>query len=186
MASSPAAADGRDAAAAITAVALLTFAYRWLSIANATTTALSYLLIVLIVAATSRLRIAVLTSCLAMLCFNFFFLPPVGRFTIADSQNRVALVVFLAVSLALAGVVGAAVERSRRVEEQKAAEVARRGEELKSALLASLGHDLRTPLTAIRVAASNLQASWLAESDRLEQTDVVLTEVERLTRLFED
>jgi two-component system sensor histidine kinase KdpD len=57
---------------------------------------------------------------------------------------------------------------------------------LKSALLASLGHDLRTPLTAIRVAASNLQASWLAEADRREQSDLILAEVERLSRLFQN
>src|SRR5262249_4693958 len=69
---------------------------------------------------------------------------------------------------------------------RKSAELARRSEELKSALLASLGHDLRTPLTAIGVAASNLQASWLSDQDRRDQTDVVLTEVARLTRLFED
>jgi two-component system, OmpR family, sensor histidine kinase KdpD len=333
MASSSSAPDGRDAAAAVAAVALLTLAYRWLSIANATTTALSYLLIVLIVAATSRLRIAVLTSCLAMLCFNFFFLPPVGRLTIADPQNWVALIVFLTVSLvasrlssiareqareaaarrdelarlfdlsrdvllmnetfealrvlarfiarrfdldyaaiclprdgrwevfhagafevaldeaqltktyegvqktlefdaqartyaghahmtvgartlqlvplrvgvktiglfaasgrtvepgtldALAGLVAIAIERTQLLEDRKAAEISRKSEELKSALLASLGHDLRTPLTAIRVAASNLQASWLADADRREQTDVVVTEVDRLSRLFED
>ena len=57
--------------------------------------------------------------------------------------------------------------------------LARQREALESALLASLGHDLRTPLTAIRVAASNLQASWLAESDRHEQSDLILVEVER-------
>ena len=34
-----------------------------------------------------------------MLCFNFFFLPPVGTLTIADPQNWVALFAFLAVSL---------------------------------------------------------------------------------------
>ena len=34
-----------------------------------------------------------------MLCLNFFFLPPVGTFTIADPQNWVALFAFLAVSL---------------------------------------------------------------------------------------
>jgi len=57
---------------------------------------------------------------------------------------------------------------------------------LKSALLASLGHDLRTPLTAIRVAATNLQAAWLEEPQRREQSQIVLAEVERLTRLFDD
>ena len=62
---------------------------------------------------------------------------------------------------ALAGVVAIAIERAQFLEERKAAELTRQSEELKTALLASLGHDLRTPLTAIRVAASNLKASWL-------------------------
>jgi two-component system sensor histidine kinase KdpD len=57
---------------------------------------------------------------------------------------------------------------------------------LKSALLASLAHDLRTPLTTIRVAASNLQGSWLTEEQRREQSELVLAEVERLTRLFQN
>ena len=58
--------------------------------------------------------------------------------------------------------------------------------EFKSALLASLAHDLRTPLTTIRVAASNLQASWLTGAQREEQADLVVAEVERLTRLFQN
>jgi len=32
-------------------------------------------------------------------CFNYFFLPPIGRFTIADPQNWVALLAFLATAL---------------------------------------------------------------------------------------
>jgi two-component system sensor histidine kinase KdpD len=87
---------------------------------------------------------------------------------------------------ALAGVVAIAVDRARFLEERKAAELARQSEELKSALLASLSHDLKTPLTAIRVAASNLQAPWLRETDRQEQSDVILAEVERLSRLFQN
>ena len=87
---------------------------------------------------------------------------------------------------AIAGVAAIAIERVQFLEERKSAEVARKSEEMKSALLASLGHDLRTPLTAIRVAATNLQAAWLSEGERRDQTDVVLTEVERLTRLFQN
>src|SRR5439155_26356608 len=87
---------------------------------------------------------------------------------------------------ALAGVAAIAVERAQFLAERKAAELARQSEELKSALLASLGHDLKTPLTAIRVAASNLQASWLRETDRREQSDLILAEVERLSRLFQN
>jgi two-component system sensor histidine kinase KdpD len=57
---------------------------------------------------------------------------------------------------------------------------------LKSALLASLGHDLRTPLTAIRVAATNLQSARLTDAQRRDQADLALAEVERLTRLFQN
>jgi two-component system sensor histidine kinase KdpD len=84
----------------------------------------------------------------------------------------------------LAGVVAISIERMQFLEERKTAELTRQSEELKTALLASLGHDLRTPLTAIRVAAGNLQASWLTADDRAEQSDLILSEVERLTRLF--
>jgi two-component system sensor histidine kinase KdpD len=86
----------------------------------------------------------------------------------------------------LAGVVAIAIERAQFLEERKAGELTRQSEQLKTALLASLSHDLRTPLTAIRIAASNIQASDLARDERHEQSDVILAEVERLTRLFQN
>jgi len=70
-----------------------------LHVSNARTVSTAYLLVVLVVAATSRLWIAVATSVAGMLCFNYFFLPPVRQWTIADPQNWVALFSFLAVSL---------------------------------------------------------------------------------------
>ena len=85
---------------------------------------------------------------------------------------------------AVAGLAALAIERAQFLDDRKAADLARQSETLKSALLASLGHDLRTPLTAIRVAAANLQASWPDERERREQSDLILTEVDRLTRLF--
>ena len=87
---------------------------------------------------------------------------------------------------ALAGVVATAVERAHFLEELKAGELARQGEQLKTALLASLSHDLRTPLTAIRVAAANLKTPDLTAEGRLEQSDIILAESARLTRLFEN
>ena len=314
------------------ALALATFAYReWLHVTNSTTVALTFLMIVLLVAASATLRAAVATSFVAMLLFNYFFLPPVGTFVIADLHNWIALFAFLTVSLvasnlsavarartqeslhrqdelarlfdlsrdivltegqqailalprsvsrrfdlefvalalprdgwqlheggplsldldrgelsrafdaakatlefdararvysghrsisvdgrdvrlvplragttpigllatagrpvepgtleALAGVVAIAIQRADLLEERKAAELSRRSDELKSALLASLAHDLRTPLTAMRVAAGNLQSFSLGDDDRRNQCDVILTEVERLTRLFQN
>ncbi len=62
---------------------------------NATTAALAMLLLVLGAATRWGFRESVVTSAAAMLAFNYFFLPPVGSFTIADSQNWIALCAFL-------------------------------------------------------------------------------------------
>ena len=66
---------------------------------NATTAALTYLLGVLAIATAWGQVESVTASVAAMLCFNYFFLPPVGKFTIADRQNWIALFAFLAVAL---------------------------------------------------------------------------------------
>jgi two-component system sensor histidine kinase KdpD len=320
------------AALAVAAIVAFTAIYVSAGVSNATVP-LTFLMVVLGVATVSTLRLAVATSILATASFNYFFLPPVGTLTIADPQNWVALLVFLAVSLvasnlsntararaaeavarrdemarlfdlsrdvlltsdssqavrmlaqfiarrfsldhvsiclpdgnswrvyaagpvpvdlepasltdalagagrslefdarertygghrvvgadtphplrlvplrigdkaigllaapvngiepgtvdALAGIVAIAIERVSLLGEREAAEISRHREELKSALLASLAHDLKTPLTAIRIAADNLQAEWLTEPQRREQGELVLSEVERLSRLFE-
>src|ERR1039458_3934198 len=61
---------------------------------NHMTVALALLLVVLFVASGGVSWPALLASVLCMLCFNFFFLPPVYTFTIADPQNWVALAAF--------------------------------------------------------------------------------------------
>ncbi|HTM34925.1 MAG TPA: ATP-binding protein [Vicinamibacterales bacterium] len=325
--------DGVRLTLAGAALAGVTVALQLLAVSSPSTVSTTYLLIVLVVATTSRLRVAVITSIAAMLSLNFFFLPPIGNFTISDPENWGALVAFLAVSLvashlssvarertedalerrnevarlfdlgrdvlqisdspdaltvlaravarrfdlefvavalprdgqwdvhpagplqvpldtrelasafasaqtslefdaysrtytghrvsvvdgrevrlvplragtrpigvlaaaerpvepgtldALAGVVAIAVERVRFLGELKAGALARQEEQLKTALLASLSHDLRTPLTAINVAASNLKAGELSPDERREQSDLILSESGRLTRLFEN
>lgn len=52
-------------------------------------------------------------------------------------------------------------------------------------LLASLSHDLKTPLKAIRVAVENLRDEMAADARRA-QADAAITELDRLTRLFQD
>jgi two-component system, OmpR family, sensor histidine kinase KdpD len=320
-------------AGGLAAVAVVTAVCRWLGVVNTATVSTTFLLVVLVVAATSRLWVAVTVSAVAVLCFNFFFIPPLGTFVVAEPQNWLALISFLAVSLvasnlsavarartaeavgrrdeqarlfdlsrdvlvlpdsraaltalaravarrfdleylaivlpagdtwdispagaedvtldpkqlavalaaaqttlefdaysrtysghrdltadgrivrlvplrvgtrsiglmaasgrpvdpgtldALAGVVAIAIERTNLLQERKAAELTRHSDELKSALLASIGHDLRTPLTAIRVAAANLREAVLPPADRLEQSDLIQAEVERLARLFQN
>jgi two-component system sensor histidine kinase KdpD len=318
----------------VSAIGLLTALYSaWLRVTNPTIIALSFLLVVLVVAAVSLRWVAIATSLVAFLCFNYFFLPPVGTWAIAEPENGVALFSLLAVSIiashlsaevrrraqeatarrdelarlfdltrdillttdttdavalvaryitrrfglesvticlpeagawklhhfgertievetarldtalagaraqlefdatqrtygghdrieagghsawlvplrvgarpigllvlegaqmepgtrdAIAGVTAIAIERTQLLEERKEAEVVRRAAELKSMLLASLSHDLKTPLTAVTVAANNLDASWLTPEQRREQADIVRAELERLNRLFQD
>jgi two-component system, OmpR family, sensor histidine kinase KdpD len=76
-------------------VTAITALYTRLLRVNPTTVALTLLLVVLAVAAAWGLRYSVFTSLIATASFNFFFLPPVRTWTIADPQNWVALAVFL-------------------------------------------------------------------------------------------
>lgn len=66
---------------------------------NATTAGFAYLLFVLVIASTWGFLEASLSSIASTLLFNFFFLPPIGTFTIADPQNWVAFFSFLVTSL---------------------------------------------------------------------------------------
>jgi two-component system sensor histidine kinase KdpD len=66
---------------------------------NQTTVALVLLLLILVLAALWGLRYAVIISIAATACYNLFFLPPVGTFTIADPQNWLALFAFLSTAI---------------------------------------------------------------------------------------
>jgi two-component system sensor histidine kinase KdpD len=85
--------------ASLAGVALITLAaYRFFPV-NAITVGFTYLLLVLLIASTWGIVEAALASIAATLTFNFFFLPPVGTFTISDPENWIALLSFLSTSL---------------------------------------------------------------------------------------
>jgi two-component system sensor histidine kinase KdpD len=75
-------------------VAVLVTSCRFLH-ANSSTAGFAFLLAVLGVSAAWGLRCATFLSVIATLAYNFFFLPPIGTFTIADPQNWIALFTFL-------------------------------------------------------------------------------------------
>jgi two-component system sensor histidine kinase KdpD len=79
-------------------IAGITFVYRHILSVNQTTAALSFLLAILAVSAVWGMVVSVFMSLVAMLTFNYFFLPPIGTFTISDPQNWVALGAFLLTS----------------------------------------------------------------------------------------
>ena len=86
------------AALSVTGITLV--GYRWLHL-NPTTVALAFLLSVLGISASWGLRQAVFMSVIAALAFDYFFLPPIGAFTIADPQNWIALFAFLVTAVAV-------------------------------------------------------------------------------------
>lgn len=85
------------AAAGIAAIAALTVVGKLIGL-NQTTIGLVYLLVIFLLASWRGLVAGATASVLATICFNFFFLPPLYRFVIADPANWVALVTFVAAS----------------------------------------------------------------------------------------
>ncbi|HVB57792.1 MAG TPA: ATP-binding protein [Candidatus Acidoferrales bacterium] len=80
----------------VAAITILLFRYLHV---NATTAGFFYLVVVLVIASAGGLVESTVASISAMLCFNYFFLPPIGTFTIENPQNWVALFAFLFTSL---------------------------------------------------------------------------------------
>jgi len=99
------------AVAAVLAALTVTY-WRYLP-ANPTTVALSFLILVLLTSAFWGFRLALITAFVATAVFNFFFLPPVGTFTIADPQNWIALFAFLITAVVASNLA----ERARRQTE---------------------------------------------------------------------
>jgi two-component system sensor histidine kinase KdpD len=109
---------------------------------NATTAGLLFLLEILLIATVATLVESVIVSIAAAVCFNVFFLPPLGRLTIADPQNWVALLAFLATAL-----VASTLSTGLRAKQAQMLEAQRNIERLyalsRSMLLASDTRDVR-------------------------------------------
>jgi PAS domain S-box-containing protein len=110
---------------------------------NDTTVALALVLVVLFIATIWGRNPGMLASVLGMLCYNFFFLPPLYTFTIADPQNWVALTAFV-ITASIAGHLSVAAKR-RAAE----AEAERKEAQLASAYNRSLIEASLDPLVTI-------------------------------------
>ena len=110
--------------ASLLAVGATLAVYLWVVPVNATTVALSLLLVVLAVSARWGLAEATLASIIAVLGLNYYFLPPVRTFTIQDPQNWVALVAFL-VTAVTASQLSARVRRRAAEAEARRLEIER-------------------------------------------------------------
>jgi K+-sensing histidine kinase KdpD len=180
---------------------------------NPTTVALTLLLIVLFVATAWGSKPGVLASLLGVACFNFFFLPPYGTFTIAEPGNWIALIAFMITAITAGQLSARARRRAEEAEKGRReierlyqelqaiferasqAEAFRRSEKLKSALLDAVTHDLRTPLTSIKASITTLldevrggsqQKAVVAldSESRREMMEVIDEESDRLNRFI--
>ena len=102
---------GRIALSAGTVAAITSVYFKLLAV-NPTTVALTYLLAVLIIAGSWGIFEATAAALTAVLCFNFFFLPPIGTWTIADPQNWVALFVFMVTAIVVSQLSGRSRQRN--------------------------------------------------------------------------
>jgi two-component system sensor histidine kinase KdpD len=80
-------------------------------VAPAVSLSVVYLPAVLVVSAYWGLAMGMFTSLLSAAAFNFFHIPPVGRFTIGDSRNWVALAAFTFIAVVVSAI--AEVARAR-------------------------------------------------------------------------
>jgi two-component system sensor histidine kinase KdpD len=180
-------------------------------VAPAISLGIVYLPGVLLVSTLWGWRLGLLTTVASVAAFNWFHIAPLGRFTVAEDRDLVAIVVFGAVAIAasslaelararaeeaergreradraLAELAALAAERDRMQAEVVEAEALRRSDELKTSLLRSVSHDLRTPLTSIIAAGSALGSETVTGSERAELSDGVVDQGKRLSRLVEN
>ena len=97
-------------AVGVLVIALIVFVYRRILHLNPATVGFTFLLAVLVISAAWGLRYTIAISVTATLAYNFFFLPPMGTFTIADPQNWIALAAFLITAV----IASQLAERARR------------------------------------------------------------------------
>lgn len=175
---------------------------------NITTGALGLVLVVMLTAVRWGSGPALLNSVIGVLGFNYFFIPPIHTWTIADPENWIAFGAFLIVAVVVGQLSSHARQKAEEsetrrrqlqrlyeelqqtFEEASEAQSLRRSEKLKTALLDAVTHDLRTPLTSIKGAATtllrNLEGGTLSPDVREELLTVIDEESDRLNRFVEE
>ena len=163
-------------AGSIFAIVLITLVYLRFLHVNPTTVALSYLIAILLIATKWGIVESSAATVLAVLSFNFFFLPPAGTFTIADPQNWVAFFAFFVTASVVSQLSGRA--RQREIESEGRQQDLERVYALSRALLLSDGGEpvsrsiarhLADIFQLQSVAVFDLRAdtvSWAGPADR--------------------
>ncbi|HZQ48876.1 MAG TPA: DUF4118 domain-containing protein [Candidatus Dormibacteraeota bacterium] len=154
-------------AGAVAVTAVIGVVERFSSVAG---TSALYLLLVLWLGATWGRGPAVVAGVCAFLLYDFFFVPPVGTFTVRGPSELFELIVLLAVAL-VTGQLAGSLRRARGESELRAAEgstlyelatVALKAPEVTSALNLLCGRALTIPATRRFALASAATGRWEA------------------------
>ena len=84
------------------------------TIASASTVAFCFLIIVLLAAFFCDIFVAIATSLVATLCFDYFYLPPVGTFDITAFSDWISLAAFLLTSVVISRLTASAAANASR------------------------------------------------------------------------
>ncbi len=151
---------------------LVVLVYRRILQVNQTTVALTFLVMVQIAAFRFGLIYSICFSILCTLLYNYFFLPPIGSFTINDPQNWIALLAFLASAIFISKIS----ENERRqaaLSENRRSELERLYEFSNQLLMEENLHDVASHAPRIVAATFAFDAVtlYLSESDLAYSSD---------------
>jgi two-component system, OmpR family, sensor histidine kinase KdpD len=105
------------AVASVAAITAINYGLR--EIAPAVSTGVVYLLAVLLVSSYWGLGLGLLTGFLSAATFNFFHIPPTGKFHVAEAENWVSLGVFVVAAAVTSTLAHAARERAEEAERRR-------------------------------------------------------------------
>jgi two-component system sensor histidine kinase KdpD len=160
----PAAVGVLVAVLAVGAITAIIFPLRQIS--PPASNGVAYMLAVLLVSTIWGLRLGLLTTLLSAAAFNFFHLPPTGRFTVADEHNAVALAIFCVAAAVAAWVADLA--RSRASEAQQRRDEADLSADLARILLSGPSSDATLAEASARLArALDLPEARISREDGL-------------------
>ena len=110
---------------------------------------LGYIVAVLVVAITYGLGPGVVASVLAFLAFNFFFVPPILTFTVANRQDLIRLIFFLGVAVITSSI--GARSRARAEEARRRARIQQALYDLSQAISAEVKSETILPIIAQQI-----------------------------------
>jgi two-component system sensor histidine kinase KdpD len=124
-------------------------------------TGMLYLLAVLLVSTFWGLSLGLFTSVVSALAYNWFHIPPVGRFTIYDSENWVALAMLVVAAVVVSAIAELARSRFAQAEQRRR----------EADLTAELARLFSASSAELAVAPA---AAMIAEALRLESVELAL------------